>query len=146
MLFRTITAALLLVLVDAAAVVLRLAVVRLVCAITLISAFALNLTIALGSGLAVDYSVFLLSRYRDERATGAGWEAALAAARRATSRSIAYSRAGRDIHRPVITPSAATPVTDWQEWPRAGSRTTGGSRGLQGRQRAEGGSPGTGAG
>ncbi|MEU6947458.1 MMPL family transporter [Streptomyces sp. NPDC046316] len=52
-------------------------------AIRPVSTFALNLAIALGSGPAVDHSVFLLSRYRDERAAGAGREAAsLARARR----------------------------------------------------------------
>ncbi|MEU7112921.1 MMPL family transporter [Streptomyces sp. NPDC046182] len=47
----------------------------------------------------MDHSVFLLSRYRDERAAGAEWEAALAAARKATSRAIAYSALA------VISPS-----------------------------------------
>ncbi|MFG2772756.1 MMPL family transporter [Streptomyces sp. NPDC048350] len=80
-------------------------------AITPVSTFALNLAIALGSGPAVDHSVFLLSRYRDERAAGAGREAALAAARKATSPAIAYSAPA------VIAPAgdrhpAATPVTD----------------------------------
>ncbi|MEU7039307.1 MMPL family transporter [Streptomyces sp. NPDC046237] len=121
MALRTFTAALLPVLVGAASVVLRLAFLRLVCAITPVSAFALNLTIALGSGLAVDYSVFLLSRYRDERAAGAVWEAALAAARRATSRPIAYSRLPTSDGVPKVVATRLAAVVD-EVAPRAHPR------------------------
>ena len=41
-----------------------------------LSVFALNLVIGLGLGLAIDYSLFVVSRYREEIAkTGPGWEA-----------------------------------------------------------------------
>ena len=33
---------------------------------TTVSVFALNLTTALGLGLAIDYSLFIVSRYREE--------------------------------------------------------------------------------
>ena len=39
---------------------------RLVNEVALLSIFALNLTIGLGLGLAIDYSLFVLSRYREE--------------------------------------------------------------------------------
>ena len=39
--------------------------------ITDVSVFALNLTTALGLGLAIDYSLFILSRFREELAAGA---------------------------------------------------------------------------
>ena len=43
-----------------------------------VSIFALNITTALGLGLAVDYGLLLVSRYREElRASGPGWEAHL---------------------------------------------------------------------
>ncbi len=37
---------------------------------TTVSIFALNITTALGLGLAIDYSLFVVSRYREERAAG----------------------------------------------------------------------------
>lgn len=40
---------------------------RLVNEVTALSIFALNLAIALGLGLAIDYSLFVVSRYREER-------------------------------------------------------------------------------
>ena len=44
----------------------------------LLSIFALNLTIGLGLGLAIDYSLFVLSRYREEiERVGAGPDALL---------------------------------------------------------------------
>ena len=45
----------------------------------LLSIFALNLTIGLGLGLAIDYSLFVLSRYREEmERVGAGRDALVA--------------------------------------------------------------------
>ena len=49
---------------------------RLVNEVTLLSIYALNLAIALGLGLAIDYSLFIVSRYREELArSGPGREA-----------------------------------------------------------------------
>jgi RND superfamily putative drug exporter len=45
---------------------------RLVNAVEPLSIFALNLAIALGLGLAIDYSLFVVSRYREERRRDAG--------------------------------------------------------------------------
>ena len=43
-----------------------LAVLRLLALFVPVSVYALNLTTALGLGLAIDYSLFILSRYREE--------------------------------------------------------------------------------
>ncbi|GAA3084251.1 MMPL family transporter [Streptomyces olivoverticillatus] len=48
-----------------------LAVLRAVCQFTEVSVFALNWTTAAGLALAVDYSLFLVARYREERTAGA---------------------------------------------------------------------------
>ncbi|MFF5760625.1 MMPL family transporter [Streptomyces longwoodensis] len=54
---------------------------------------AVNAASAIGLGLAVDYSLFLLARVREETARGADLEAALAAARRSSGRSVLFSAA-----------------------------------------------------
>jgi RND superfamily putative drug exporter len=57
----------------------------------LLSIFALNLTIGLGLGLAIDYSLFVLSRYREEmQRSGAGREA-LVRTMRTAGRTVVFS-------------------------------------------------------
>ncbi len=58
---------------------------------TEVSIFALNLTTALGLGLAIDYSLFVVSRFREELA--AGWEPADAVRRtvRTAGRTVLFS-------------------------------------------------------
>jgi RND superfamily putative drug exporter len=53
-----------------------------------ISVFALNLVSALGLGLAIDYSLFVLSRYREERVAGAG---AIGRTLQSAGRTVLYS-------------------------------------------------------
>ncbi|MEV4432893.1 MMPL family transporter [Streptomyces sp. NPDC049555] len=69
--YRSALAALLPVAIGAASVAVATAALRLLALVTPVSVFAQNITTALGFGLAVDYSLFLLSRYREETATGA---------------------------------------------------------------------------
>ncbi|MCA1846225.1 MAG: MMPL family transporter, partial [Actinobacteria bacterium] len=52
--------------VGALAVVGTLLVLRLITALTDVSIFALNLTTGMGLGLAIDYSLFIVSRFREE--------------------------------------------------------------------------------
>ncbi len=74
--FRSAVAALLPLLVGGITIVGSLLVVRGINEVVDISIFALNLITGLGLGLAIDYSLFLVSRYREELArTGPGPEA-----------------------------------------------------------------------
>lgn len=74
--FRSLVAALLPLLVGGLAIVGTFLMLRVASELTSISIFALNVAIGLGLGLAIDYSLFVVSRYREEVArTGPGLEA-----------------------------------------------------------------------
>ena len=64
--FRSLVASLLPLLVGALAIVGTFLVLRIASELTSVSIFALNLTTGLGLGLAIDYSLFVVSRYREE--------------------------------------------------------------------------------
>ena len=57
------------------------------------SVFALNLIIGLGLGLAIDYSLFVVSRFREELARGAPTADALSATLRTAGRTVIFSAA-----------------------------------------------------
>jgi putative drug exporter of the RND superfamily len=67
------------------------AVLRLVSLLTSVSIFALNLTVALGVALAIDYTLLILSRYRDEMATGANRFEALERTMTTAGRTVLFS-------------------------------------------------------
>jgi uncharacterized membrane protein YdfJ with MMPL/SSD domain len=74
--FRGLVAAALPLLIGGFAVVGTFLSLRVLSEFTEISIFALNITTALGLGLAVDYGLLLVSRYREElESSGPGWEA-----------------------------------------------------------------------
>ena len=74
--FRSLVAALLPLLVGALAIVGTFFMLRVASELASVSIFALNVAIGLGLGLAIDYSLFIVSRYREEIArTGPGPEA-----------------------------------------------------------------------
>ena len=74
--FRSLVAAMLPLLVGGLAIVATMVTLRAATEVTDVSVFALNLVTGLGLGLAIDYSLFIVSRYREEIAThGAGMEA-----------------------------------------------------------------------
>jgi uncharacterized membrane protein YdfJ with MMPL/SSD domain len=76
MFFRSLVAALLPLLVGALAIVSTFLMLTVVSELTSVSIFALNLVTGLGLGLSIDYSLFMVSRYREEIArSGAGLEA-----------------------------------------------------------------------
>jgi uncharacterized membrane protein YdfJ with MMPL/SSD domain len=74
--FRSLVAAALPLFVGGMAIVGTFVILRVASELTQVSVFALNLTTGLGLGLAIDYSLFMVSRYREEIAkTGPGLEA-----------------------------------------------------------------------
>ena len=74
--FRSLVAAALPLLVGGLAIVGTFAALKAANEVTEISIFALNLTTGIGLGLAIDYSLFMVARYREEVAIhGAGAEA-----------------------------------------------------------------------
>jgi RND superfamily putative drug exporter len=74
--FRSVVAALLPLVVGGLAIVGTFLVLRVASELTSVSIFALNVATGLGLGLAIDYSLFVVSRYREEIArTGPGLEA-----------------------------------------------------------------------
>ncbi|MDX6678867.1 MAG: putative drug exporter of the superfamily, partial [Solirubrobacteraceae bacterium] len=64
---------------------------RLVNEAVLLSIFALNLTIGLGLGLAIDYSLFVLSRYREEMERDGAGRDALVRTLRTAGRTVVFS-------------------------------------------------------
>jgi len=74
--FRSLVAALLPLMIGALAIIGTFLILRVASEFASISIFALNLTTALGLGLAIDYSLFIVSRYREEIAkSGPGLQA-----------------------------------------------------------------------
>jgi uncharacterized membrane protein YdfJ with MMPL/SSD domain len=74
--FRSLVAAMLPLLIGALAIVGTFVMLRVASELTSVSIFALNLVTGLGLGLAIDYSLFIVSRYREEMArSGPGLEA-----------------------------------------------------------------------
>ncbi|MFE6225206.1 MMPL family transporter [Streptomyces sp. NPDC057854] len=67
------------------------AVLRGITEFTDVSVFAQNLTTALGLGLAIDYALFVVRRYREELATGAAPHAAVRTTLRTAGRTVLFS-------------------------------------------------------
>jgi RND superfamily putative drug exporter len=96
--FRSLVASVLPLMIGGLAIVGTFLILRIASEIGSISIFALNLTTALGLGLSIDYSLFIVSRYREEIAKdGPG----LAAMRRVLATS------GRTVFFSALTVSAA---------------------------------------
>ena len=77
--------------VGALAVLGTFLVLRVVTALTDVSIFALNLTTGMGLGLAIDYSLFIVSRYREELAQGFEPDRAVLRAMQTAGRTVAFS-------------------------------------------------------
>jgi RND superfamily putative drug exporter len=89
--FGGLLAAALPVAVGVMAILGSLAVLRLITFGTDVSIFALNLTTALGLALAVDYTLLIVSRFRDELADGADRDAALVRTMATAGRTVLFS-------------------------------------------------------
>jgi RND superfamily putative drug exporter len=89
--FGSVVAASLPLLIGAVAVLGTFAVLRLVLLFTDVSIFSLNLTTALGLGLAIDYSLFVVSRYREELVAGRPVHDAVVESVRTAGRTVAFS-------------------------------------------------------
>jgi RND superfamily putative drug exporter len=89
--FGSVVAALLPVAVGVLAIVGTLAVLRALTLVTPVSVYALNLTTAMGLGLAIDYSLFIVSRYREALASGTDRAEAVRAAVVSAGRTVAFS-------------------------------------------------------
>lgn len=68
-----------------------MSVLRLITFTTDVSIFALNLSIAMGLALAIDYTLLIISRYRDELADGVPRERALVRTMATAGRTVAFS-------------------------------------------------------
>ncbi|MCV7229396.1 MMPL family transporter [Mycolicibacterium komossense] len=73
------------------AIVGSMAVLRLFAVVTEVSTFALNLTIAMGLALAVDYTLLIVSRFREERARGCEIDEALCTTMATAGRTVLFS-------------------------------------------------------
>lgn len=77
--------------VGALAIAGSLAVLRAIALLTNVSVFALNVTVALAFALAIDYTLLIISRYRDERADGVGPDEALVKTVTTAGRTVLFS-------------------------------------------------------
>jgi RND superfamily putative drug exporter len=89
--FRTAVAAILPVGVGALAVVGGIAFVFLMSGVTDVAQFTVNVCSLIGLGVAIDYSLFTVSRYREELAAGHGYEEALVRAMGTAGRVVCFS-------------------------------------------------------
>jgi RND superfamily putative drug exporter len=89
--FRSVVAAILPALVGGCAVVVALALVFALGHITPLSIFVLNITTLFGLGLGVDYSLFMVSRFREEIAQGRSVPDAVSLTVATAGRAVAFS-------------------------------------------------------
>jgi RND superfamily putative drug exporter len=89
--FRGLVAAALPLLVGGFAIVLTFLFLRLIDQFAGVSVFAVNLVTGMGLGLGIDYSLFVLSRYREELAGGADTREALLRTLQTAGRTVLYS-------------------------------------------------------
>lgn len=89
--FRSLVAAILPLMVGAIAIVGTFLALRIATEVGSVSVFALNLTTGLGLGLAIDYSLFIVSRYREEIAQSGPGFAAMRRTMNTAGRTVLFS-------------------------------------------------------
>jgi RND superfamily putative drug exporter len=89
--FGSVVAALLPLAVGVLAILGTFVVLTILSGMTTVSVFALNLTTALGLGLAIDYSLFIISRYREELDRGGTRLVAVGRTMQTAGRTVAFS-------------------------------------------------------
>ena len=89
--FGGVIAALLPLAIGGLAIVGTLLILRVLTTFTDVSIYSLNLTTGLGLGLAIDYALFVVTRYREELARGASYDDAIVASARTAGRTVAFS-------------------------------------------------------
>ncbi len=89
--FRSAVAAMVPLLLGGSSIFGGLFIIRLLANFTSVSVFVVNIITLLGLGLAIDYSLFIVSRFREELAAGHSTETALAKTLRTAGRTIAFS-------------------------------------------------------
>ena len=89
--FRSAVAALLPLAIGALSVVSTFLMLRILTGFTQVSVFSLNLVTAMGLGLAIDYSLFVVSRYREELAKGHEPNVAVVRTVRTAGRTVLFS-------------------------------------------------------
>lgn len=73
------------------AIVGTMSVLRLIAFVTEVSTYALDLTAAIGLALAIDYTLLIISRYRDELAEGCSRDQALSRTMASAGRTVVFS-------------------------------------------------------
>jgi RND superfamily putative drug exporter len=91
LIFGSVVAAMLPLAVGVLSIVGTFLVLRVISEVTDVSIYALNLTTALGLGLAIDYSLFVVSRYREELRAGRDPREAVVRTVRTAGRTVAFS-------------------------------------------------------
>jgi putative drug exporter of the RND superfamily len=91
--FGSLVAASLPLLMGGLAIVGTLAILQIISGMTEVSIFALNLTTALGLGLAIDYSLFVVSRFREELGHGFAPHEAVIRTTQTAGRTVLFSAA-----------------------------------------------------
>lgn len=89
--FGSLVASLLPIAVGISAIIGALATLRIFASFTDVSIYALNMTTALGLALAIDYSLFMVSRYREELRDGVEGEQAILNTIRTAGRTVLFS-------------------------------------------------------
>jgi RND superfamily putative drug exporter len=89
--FRTVTAATLPVGIGGLAVVGGIAIVKAISHVTEIAQYTINVCSLIGTGVAIDYSLFIVSRYREELASGKSVRDALVGSMSTAGRVVGFS-------------------------------------------------------